>query len=384
MESTIATASLAAAASAAGPNAARTAARDAITGLARPAGLLLVFPTSGSAEKAAADAVAVAGGTPVAGLTGNAVIGGQGPHEEGCSAIAFSDEVDVGIGTASEPANLREAARNATGRALDAVDIEAGHPLVLLFLDTRSGDQAEAIAGAYDAAGPGIPLAGGAAGGAEPMQIVGAQALSRTLVAIAIVSPRPVGVGIAHGCRMMDVPSIVTASRERRLLELDGRPAVDVYLERLGLADIELGDEEFEALAVTHPLAQPELGGEQRIRHVLGRDGDALVCGTHLPPNAAIEFTSEAPEDIIAASGQAVGEAIAAVGSAPPRAVLIFDCAGRKRAVGDAIGLEVQALLDALERPLPPVAGLFTHGEVARVRGAKGDRNHAVVVVAFS
>ena len=382
MESTIATASLAAAASASGPNAARTAAGEAVTGLARPAGLLLVFPTCGGAEKAAADAAAVARGAPVAGLTGNAVIGGQGPHEEGCSAIAFSDEVDVGIGAASDPDDLREAARDATERALDAVDLEAGHPLVLLFLDTRSGDQADAVAGAYDAAGPGIPLAGGAAGGAEPMQIVGDRALSRTLVAIALVSPRPIGLGIAHGCRVMDVPSIVTASEERKLLELDGRPAVEVYLERLGFAEDELGDEEFEALAVTHPLAQPELGGEQRIRHILGRDGDALVCGTHLPPNAAIEFTSEAPEDIIAASGQAVGAAIATAG--PPRAVLIFDCAGRKRAVGDAAGLEVKALLDALPQPQPPVAGLFTHGEVARIRGAKGDRNHAVVVVAFS
>jgi hypothetical protein len=27
--------------------------------------------------------------------------------------------------------------------------------------------------------------------------------------------------------------------------------------------------------------------------------------------------------------------------------------------------------------------GLYTHGEVARLRGAKGDRNHAVVTVAF-
>jgi hypothetical protein len=33
--------------------------------------------------------------------------------------------------------------------------------------------------------------------------------------------------------------------------------------------------------------------------------------------------------------------------------------------------------------PKPPVIGLYTHGEVARLRGAKGDRNHAVVTVAF-
>ncbi len=31
-----------------------------------------------------------------------------------------------------------------------------------------------------------------------------------------------------------------------------------------------------------------------------------------------------------------------------------------------------------------PMTGLYTRGEVGRVRGAKGDRNHAIVVVAFA
>ena len=59
-------------------------------------------------------------------------------------------------------------------------------------------------------------------------------------------------------------------STGRLLYELDGRPAAEVYLERHGLAGADLGREEFEALAVTHPLAQPELNGSSRLRHVLG------------------------------------------------------------------------------------------------------------------
>jgi hypothetical protein len=31
----------------------------------------------------------------------------------------------------------------------------------------------------------------------------------------------------------------------------------------------------------------------------------------------------------------------------------------------------------------PQIAGLWTRGEVGRVRGPLGDRNHAIVVVAF-
>ena len=40
-------------------------------------------------------------------------------------------------------------------------------------------------------------------------------------------------------------------------------------------------------------------------------------------------------------------------------------------------------LLDALDG-VEAVAGLYTRGEVARTRGAKGDRNHAIVVVGFA
>jgi hypothetical protein len=34
--------------------------------------------------------------------------------------------------------------------------------------------------------------------------------------------------------------------------------------------------------------------------------------------------------------------------------------------------------------PDTPFVGLYTRGEVARVRGASGDLNHALVVVAFA
>ena len=61
----------------------------------------------------------------------------------------------------------------------------------------------------------------------------------------------------------------------------------------------------------------------------------------------------------------------------------MFDCAGRRRVLGDAQDQEVRAISDSFGTPAPPLAGLYTNGEVARVRGAKGDHNHAVVTVTF-
>jgi hypothetical protein len=136
-------------------------------------------------------------------------------------------------------------------------------------------------------------------------------------------------------------------------------------------------------MAITHPLAQPELHGDVRLRHVLGRTGDgAITVGTQIPASAVIEFTELDFEELLASGADSVHEGVERLGDSA-RAALVFDCAGRRRALREGLPQEVEAITNALGSPQPPVVGLYTHGEVARLRGAKGDRNHAVVTVAF-
>lgn len=326
--------------------------------------------------------------TPLVGMTGNAVLGESGAAEQACSVIALAAPVQAAVRVEKHASrDPRGAGRRAAQGALSAVDSELGSRVLLMFVDTRSGDQAEAIAGAYVAAGPGVPLAGGAAGGPEPSQIADGELFTDTVVAVALVSPGPIGVGVAHGCQPRSAPSIVTKAEGRVVLQLDGRRAEDVYLEKLGLADRVLQDWEFEAVSVVHPLAQPELSGDVRLRHVLGRTPEGgLECATHLPANAAVEFTDEEPDGIVVSAWDAVVAAVKGLDGADPRAAIIFDCAGRKRALavhGETLDREAGALVKSLGDEPPPLAGLYVHGEIGRVRGAKGDRNHAVVVVAI-
>jgi len=378
-----ATASLAAGAAAHGSAALPRAIKGAIAGLDGPAGLVLVFP-SGRDAIPPGGGWAVPEGASVVGITGNGAIAATGSVEDGCAAIAFERSLAHGVGISRGAGGAqREAGRAAAAEALFTLE---GEPdVLLLFLDPRSGDQSEAIAGAYEVVGASLPIAGGAAGGPGPAQIIGHRAVRDSVIAIALDSPGPLGIGTAHGCRAEAVPSTVTRSEGRLLVDLDGRPAATVYQEKLGYGEIELPDEAFERVAITHPVAQPELHGEARIRHVLRREGDALLCATHIPVDAAVEFMHEEPDDIIAASGTAVREALTPLGTRPARAALLFDCAGRKRAVAALLDEEVFGLTDAFPAPRPALAGLYTHGEIARVRrGAKGDLNHAIVVVALS
>ena len=86
-------------------------------------------------------------------------------------------------------------------------------------------------------------------------------------------------------------------------------------------------------MAITHPIAQPELHGDFRLRHVLGRTGEGgIILGTGIPESAVIEFTELDFDELLASGAGSVHAAIGALGGADPSAALIFDCAGEARA----------------------------------------------------
>ena len=352
------------------------AVEEAVGVLGRDPGLVLIFPTGDlDPQGAAAQAQAAAGDARVAGMTGTGAIASSGAIESGCSAIAFDSSLPVGVGTgiSSDP---RAAGRSAAAEALAGIDREGSHAALLLFADSESGDQAEIVDGAYEIAGGRIPLAGGAAGGKTSAQIAHGEPLTGSVVAVAIVSQTPIGVGIAHGCVPRGAPSIVTRSRGRVLLQLDGRPAEAVYLEKLGMGDVPLSVDDFEAIAMAHPLAQPELRGDVRPRYVRGRElGGGLICATSIEANAAVDVCEQKPEATVRSAVAAVGEALGQL-SGPAEAVLLFDCAARSARFGNPLASrEVESIISSVGDPPPALAGAYTRGEIGRIRGAKGDRN---------
>ena len=373
---------LAGAGAATGVRATFDAVQEAVAAVGRNPGLVLIFPTGDiDPQEAATQASAAAGDARVAGMTGTGAITRGGAIESGCSAVAFNASVPVGIGTGTS-SDPRAAGRSAAEEALFGIDREGRHAALLLFVDSESGDQAEIVDGAYEIAGGRIPLAGGAAGGEARAQFADGQPLSGGVVAVAIANQAPIGVGIAHGCVPRGTPSIVTRSQGHVLLQLDGRPAEAVYLEKLGMGDVPLSDNDFEAIAMAHPLAQPELRGDVRPRYVRSRaPRGGLICATGIEANAAVDVCEHKPEAIVRSGVAAVNEALELSGSA--EAVLLFDCAARSARFGNPLASrEVESIITALGDPPPAIAGTYTRGEIGRIRGAKGDRNYSLVVVA--
>lgn len=92
------------------------------------------------------------------------MFGPDGLVDDGCAAMAFSTGVSASVAAREDAASdLREAGRASDAEALERLERDA--EVVLLFIDSTRGDIADTLSGAYEAAGPSVPLAGGAAGG---------------------------------------------------------------------------------------------------------------------------------------------------------------------------------------------------------------------------
>ena len=373
---------MAASASASGPDAVGKACAKAVSDLGAEPGLLLAFASGEFDQVTAARELAdAAPSSPTAGLTGHGLLTAAGELDDGCVAMALGRELEASIGVAVQASDdLRAAGRAATAQALAGLGADAD--IVLMFIDSSHGDIADTLAGAYAAAGPKVPLAGGAASGPGKWHFHDGVATTDSVVAVALKTQGSVAIAETQTANIRGAPAIVTRSEGQTISEIDGRPAEEVYLEQIGFAGIPLDEEEFAAISMTHPISQPELHGERRLRHVLGHtERRELTVGTHVPAGAAIEFTELELEELLSSGAASVEKAIQELG-VKPQAALVFDCAGRRRALGNELSREVDAVAAALGDE-SALAGLYTNGEVARLKGAKGDRNHAVVTVAF-
>src|SRR4051794_4218334 len=255
------------------PRAAAVAAtRAALGGGAEPK-LLLAF-TAGARGLAAVGAglEAAAPGVPAIGCATPVTLPGLRARPGGVVVAALGgDGLSVSTAVVDAGEGMREAGAEAAACVGDVVDRD--HQALLLFVDARAGDPQDVVRGAYSVVGAGVPLVGGGGGAdadREPMLLHGSDVRDGAVVAAAIGSDAPFGVGVRHGLRATGEPLLVTRTDGLRVLELDGRPALDVYLERLGCDDRDRAT--LIATARAHPLGVSRRAGEEQIRTVVEVD----------------------------------------------------------------------------------------------------------------
>jgi hypothetical protein len=261
---------------------------------------------------------------------------------------------------------------------------------LLLLTDGLAGDQQEIVRGAYGVVGAGVPLVGGCAGDDLKMkatfQLHGDHVLEGAVVAAAIASDAPLGVGVRHGWRRVGEPMLVTDSADNRVVSLDDRPALDVYLDLLDPPPAARHDAaEFTRFALTHPLGLGRRRGEDHARFIGEADFDerSLVCIAEVPQGATAWFMEGDDASVLAATDAACYDALAPLGGRTPLGVLAFDCISRRGVLGEE-GIQAEVDRVAAHARDAPVAGFYTYGEIARTHGVSGFHNQTLVVLALA
>ena len=293
--------------------------------------------------------------------------------------------VSTGFGE-SDGQGLRQAAVQAAG-CLEQLE-RRKHTVMVLLSDGLGGDQMEVVRGAYDAANIDVPLVGGCAGDYLAMrqtrQLHGRRVMSGAVVAAAISSDRPLGVGVSHGWTPASEPMLVTESRNTLLSSLDDQPALDVYLNFFDPPqEVRDDPQAFADFAAVHPIG---IRRRDRIemRHITGFDLNqrALVMVAEVPQGALAFLTEGDYGSVLEEAAESASSAVEALGDAAPAGLLLFDCVSRRSIFGDR---HVQEETDLISRCCggAPMAGFYTYGEIARTKGSGGFHNQTLVTLAI-
>lgn len=356
---------------------------------ARRPQLLLAFASPAADPAALARCLQEAAGpVPVVGATTAGEIATTGASGGSVVVAALGGEgisVATSVATGAS-ADLRQAGALAAG-AVDAVDGE--HRIVLLLADGLVGDLQEVVRGAYDVAGAAVPLVGGCAGDDGLMQctyvLADGTAHTDVVVGVGLASDTPWGVGVAHGWRRVGEPMLVTSSEGTTVHTLDDAPALDVYLRHLDAPpETTVDAAAFNRWAMCHPLGMSRRSGEE-VRFIAGADfaSRSLQCIAAVPQSGLVWLMEGDSDSVMDATHVACAQALEALAGRPPVAVLAFDCVARKGVLGEeGMSREVAAITAAA--PTAAVAGFYTYGEIARVRGTSGFHNQTLVLLAMA
>ena len=257
--------------------------------------------------------------------------------------------------------------------ALVMTDALAGHA------DDLIEQLTEATSGTYEFAGGG---AGDDAKFSTTHVFCGTRVLSDAVVALEILSQKPVGIGVQHGWAPASDPFRVTSIEGARILTLDGYPAVETFEQHAAATNQQL-DRANPLPFFLHNILGIESASGYRLRVPLsiGDDG-SVTCAAEIPAGANVHIMKTSAGSASEAAASAARSAVRALGGEIPAAALFFDCVATRLRLGDVFGFELQAVQRALGGG--ELVGCNTYGQIARAEGQFGGfHNCTAVVLAF-
>lgn len=189
-------------------------------------------------------------------------------------------------------------------------------------------------------------------------EIAGDRVLTDSMPILAIYGDLEVSVDLASGWTPVGREYRVTRAEGQRLLEVDGRPAVEMINDYYG--------SEIDEPIVEFPFAvQLEPGSVPFYRAVFEVDtaSGALTLGSGVPEGAVLRMSDVELDQMLCASREALDRSRSRLEGAT--SAFIFNCAGRKWVLGSSAEEEAESLLSGLSGI--PAIGTYGFGEIGRL-----------------
>lgn len=340
-----------------------------------------LLPVLGSLEEAYPDAVVAGSST-----SGEFTHEGDGSNTVSLFALAGDYKIFCGMGaglSADPEATVRDAL---AGQPTEVTGYP--HRTGIVLLDPLAGHGEEAALLLADHLGD-APLVGGAAGDdlamAKTWVGVGSWVASDAVAVVTIFSRVPLGIGVKHGHAPLSKQLTVTRTDGSVVLEIDGRPAWDVWLENTGARARELGlDPEGNPGAYLLRFeAGLRVGNEYKVRAPLAPKAQGgVLFATAMSEGTKFHIMESNADKQVDSAVDAARAARAGLGDAEVAGALMFDCICRKLILGDGFAPMVRRVSQELGNA--PLAGFETYGEIAMNSGdMSGFHNTTSVVLAF-
>ena len=256
----------------------------------------------------------------------------------------------------------------------------------LVLNDALAGSADELVRTLYMETGGKYKFFGGGAGDdaafTRTYVFKGTQIESDAVVALEILSTKPLGVGVRHGWAPATEPMRVTSSGANVVASLDAISTAEVF-EHHAVATGQTFDKSAPLPFFLHNIAGMKLDVGYKLRVPLGiREDGSVTFAAEIPEGSTINIMNATVESSMMAAKEATEDALRQLGDCKPGGALMFDCVATRLRLGKEFGREVetvQALIGDVA-----LAGCNTYGQVASVEGhVAGFHNCNAVICVF-
>jgi len=241
------------------------------------------------------------------------IIGGMFPkiiyknhyYDTGSMIISLDDTLDVAI-----VKNLSDQSSDRLDATIESAygELDKNVQSMFVFVDGLSKNINTLILTLFENFGLTLNYIGGGAGSLsfEQQPCLFSNQGILTDAAILATTKRESAVGVKHGWNPVSNPLKVTSSQANRILELDYRPAFEVYKEIVeSLQDKRISSENFFDIAKAYPLGINKLSGEMVVRDPIMIEESTLVCVGDVAENSFVSILNGSHETLIKAAKEA-------------------------------------------------------------------------------